>query len=984
LVTGHSGAGKSTLARSFGLPIYALDDDPDIHAQLQRQKEYASRNGGRLPSLDNPEYNKAMQRAERRAIGRALALADPHVVEGAYLLNRRPAGLRAHKLHLVDVPQDIVLAQRVERERLKDLAKGRTWSDERAAGVRMRGQQLIDEYEPGVQRWRAASYVTKHRRDAMSKTSAATAEAEWERGGHRHIAGDDPHGTLARYRAAISALPASERKRFAAMWQQRHSATPTSAWARAEQREKALLDQLVNEKRAEVEYRGHTFPGYNQPVRAGEGQHKMMVLAKKGDEVRLVRFGHRGYQHNYSPEAKANYLKRSAGIRDGSGNLTKDDKFSANYWARKHLWPRNQAADGSALRKEAALPLSVTLPLAQAKLRVGQAASRLPGVQQIKPAVQQVGAAVRNPAATAASAATWLHTSPGGQFLQHNADNLTDLAQFITKLSSADSAAGAGENYRHRATLLLRDRQGHLLASTPSARSPGATGFTSVMFPGGGVHEDERFDMPTSEEIIAGARREALEELGIELDNPRHIGSIRSAMDQRFRDRQTAKRGVRVDGLHEHYVLADRGRANKRLLGSAGDVFGGGRHVPVDDILFHMDRDARGISEGAELARQQAEMLRRHVQMQNPYLLKQAGIMPKYGPAQLYTGVKDTLRRGADAYDQAERTLGDKLLLASLKANVDPDFFVRAGKDAVNHMMRAAPGGVPAMLTAAGLSLTDDAKMLLSAQTPRFVQWAQGKVLQSIYAQHGDNAAAAAVAVRKIADGPGMNLKISKPQRDAVLRSFEQRYGHPLPELSELTKVSSAEKPHDAVEVNGKYYRPKVQTFMYDKRGRILASRSQAAGSGLRAYDNYKFPGGGIEPNEDVLEAARKELLEEAGYEPAGSMFEFGKRTPVDWDPSFRAQAAKKGRGAYHGQYEYYVAGPLGKRDTSRFGSEGDAMTGLELVNRNRLRKALTQTANDPNNEYGYFDKQKLVALGELEKQLLARNIVKQRNAAQR
>jgi len=817
LITGHSGAGKSTLARSFGLPIHALDDDPDIREQLQRQKEYSARNSGRLPSLDNPEYNKAMQRAERLAIRRALALTEPHVVEGSYLLNRRPAGLRAHRLHLVDVPQDVVLAQRVERERLKDIAKGRPWSDERAAGVRMRGQQLIDEYEPGVQRWRAASYVTKHRRDATNP----------------------------------------------------------------------------NEKRAEVEYRGHTFPGYNQPVRAGEGQHKMMVLAKKGDDVRLVRFGHRGYQHNYSPEAKANYLKRSAGIRDGSGNLTKDDKFSANYWARKHLWPRGQAADGSALKKEA-----------------------------------------------------------------------------------------ADENYRHRATLLLRDRQGHLLASTPSARSPGATGFTSVVFPGGGVHEDERFDMPTSEEIIAGARREALEELGIELDNPRHIGSIRSAMDQRFRDRQTVKRGVRVDGLHEHYVLADRGRANKRLLGSAGDVFGGGRHVPLDDILFHMDRDARGISEGAELAGQQAEMLRRHVQMQNPYLMKQAGVMPKYGPAQLYTGVKDTLRRGADAYDQAEQTLGEMMVRASMKANVDHLFFRRAGERAIENAMRVAPNGVPAMLTAAGLTLADNAKMLLAAQTPRFVRWSQGKVLQSIYAQHGDDAAAAAVAVRKLADGPGMKFEINKDHRDAVLRSFEQRYGHPLPELSELTKVSSAEKPHDAVEIGGKYYRPKVQTFMYDKRGRILASKSQA--KGLRAYDNYKFPGGGIEPNEDVLDAARKELLEEAGYTPGGDMFEFGKGTPVDWDPSFRAQAAKKGRGAYHGQYEYYVAGPLGKRDTSRFGSEGDAMTGLELVNRNRLRKALTQTANDPNNEYGYFDKQKLVALGELEKQLLARNIVKQRNAAQR
>ncbi|MBM4360867.1 MAG: NUDIX hydrolase, partial [Deltaproteobacteria bacterium] len=453
---------------------------------------------------------------------------------------------------------------------------------------------------------------------------------------------------------------------------------------------------------------------------------------------------------------------------------------------------------GGQFGKSAALPLSVTLPLAQTRMRVTQAVSRLPGAQQVK-------SAVTDPNSLLNRAAIKVQTNP---LIADNADNITDLlGKFASRqrdamYKSAADAAAAGENYRHRATLLLRDEQGHLLASTPNARSPGATSFTSVVFPGGGVHEDERFDMPTTKQIIAAARREALEELGIDLNNPRHVGSLRSAMDQRFRDRQTAKRGVRVDGLHDHYVLADRGRTNKRLLGSAGDVFGGGRHVPLDEVLFHMDRDARGFSEGAELAGQQAEMLRKHLQQ---------------------------------------------------------------------------------------------------------------------------------------------------------------------------TKLSSAEKPHDAMEIDGKYYRPRVQTYLYDKRGRILASRSQATSPG--AYDSYKFPGGGIEPNEDVLDAARKELLEEAGYTPGGDMFEFGKRTPVDWDPNLREQAAKKGRGAYHGHYAHYVAGPLGKRDMSRFGSEGDAMTGLELVNRNRLRKALTRAANDPNNEYGYLDKEELAALGELEKELAARKI---------
>lgn len=122
------------------------------------------------------------------------------------------------------------------------------------------------------------------------------------------------------------------------------------------------------EKTASIEYRGQTFQGYNKPQQAPPGDdHKMVVLAKKGDEVKLVRFGKRGYEHNYSPEAKKNYLTRSAGIRDKNGNLTKDDKFSPNHWARKVLWPKNQEADGTStitkdkhMSKESSYEISYT------------------------------------------------------------------------------------------------------------------------------------------------------------------------------------------------------------------------------------------------------------------------------------------------------------------------------------------------------------------------------------------------------------------------------------------------------------------------------------------------------------------------------------------------------------------------------------------------------------------------------------------------
>lgn len=87
-----------------------------------------------------------------------------------------------------------------------------------------------------------------------------------------------------------------------------------------------------------LEYRGETFSGFNKPKKDTKTKHKEVVLAKKGDDVKLVRYGHDDYGHNYSSKARANYLKRSAGIKNKSGQATKDDKFSPNYWARKELW----------------------------------------------------------------------------------------------------------------------------------------------------------------------------------------------------------------------------------------------------------------------------------------------------------------------------------------------------------------------------------------------------------------------------------------------------------------------------------------------------------------------------------------------------------------------------------------------------------------------------------------------------------------------
>jgi hypothetical protein len=76
-----------------------------------------------------------------------------------------------------------------------------------------------------------------------------------------------------------------------------------------------------------VVYRGERFPGFNKPKRAPSGsKKKMRVLAKKGDQIKVVEFGQKGYGHNYSSKARASYMARSAGIRGKGGQVKEAQK----------------------------------------------------------------------------------------------------------------------------------------------------------------------------------------------------------------------------------------------------------------------------------------------------------------------------------------------------------------------------------------------------------------------------------------------------------------------------------------------------------------------------------------------------------------------------------------------------------------------------------------------------------------------------------
>jgi len=70
-------------------------------------------------------------------------------------------------------------------------------------------------------------------------------------------------------------------------------------------------------------------------------KHKMYSVYVKNEETgnkKLIHFGDSRYKQNQNEKQRKSYLARSAGIRDGKGRLTKDNKNTSNYWARRVLW----------------------------------------------------------------------------------------------------------------------------------------------------------------------------------------------------------------------------------------------------------------------------------------------------------------------------------------------------------------------------------------------------------------------------------------------------------------------------------------------------------------------------------------------------------------------------------------------------------------------------------------------------------------------
>ena len=89
-----------------------------------------------------------------------------------------------------------------------------------------------------------------------------------------------------------------------------------------------------------ITYRGETFDGYNKPKRTPKHPNKShAVLAKEGDQVKLIRFGQQGVSGSprREGESKAAKARRASFKARHAKNIAKG-KMSAAYWSNKAKW----------------------------------------------------------------------------------------------------------------------------------------------------------------------------------------------------------------------------------------------------------------------------------------------------------------------------------------------------------------------------------------------------------------------------------------------------------------------------------------------------------------------------------------------------------------------------------------------------------------------------------------------------------------------
>ena len=91
----------------------------------------------------------------------------------------------------------------------------------------------------------------------------------------------------------------------------------------------ATVKNVTRTPSGKIKYRGETFAGFNKPKRTPGKSKKSAVLAKKGDQIKLVRFG------DPNMSIKKDQPARRSNFRARHNCDTAKDNFSARYWSCK-------------------------------------------------------------------------------------------------------------------------------------------------------------------------------------------------------------------------------------------------------------------------------------------------------------------------------------------------------------------------------------------------------------------------------------------------------------------------------------------------------------------------------------------------------------------------------------------------------------------------------------------------------------------------
>ena len=88
-----------------------------------------------------------------------------------------------------------------------------------------------------------------------------------------------------------------------------------------------------------ITYRGETFAGFNKAKRTPNAKKSHAVLAKEGNQVKLIRFGQQGVSGSPKKEGESeSYRKRRESFQARHAKNISRGKMSAAYWANKVKW----------------------------------------------------------------------------------------------------------------------------------------------------------------------------------------------------------------------------------------------------------------------------------------------------------------------------------------------------------------------------------------------------------------------------------------------------------------------------------------------------------------------------------------------------------------------------------------------------------------------------------------------------------------------